>query len=137
MVIDHFLTKIAVCKLESIWLDLLFYMFDYIRRCKFTSSFSDFDNSSCPVDQRIRIYRISEAHLLLGCIYMGPSCRFHLDGSICFYLSKMFHLVEFIFNLSHSTCFWAGAFYLLLGPPGFICWFSFALVFQWCCSPSQ
>ena len=30
---------------------------------------------------------------------------------------------------------WAGAFFcLLLGPPGFNCWFSFAPVFQWCCS---
>ena len=28
-------------------------------------------------------------------------------------------------------------FYLLLGPPGFNCWFSFAPVFQWCCSTSQ
>ena len=34
---------------------------------------------------------------------MGPSCRNYLDGSICFYLSKLFHLVEFIFNLSNST----------------------------------
>ena len=25
-------------------------------------------------------------------------------------------------------------FCLLLGPPGFNCWFSFAPVFQWCCS---
>ena len=23
---------------------------------------------------------------------------------------------------------------MLLGPPGFSCWFSFAPVFQWCCS---
>ena len=28
-------------------------------------------------------------------------------------------------------------FYLLLGPPGFNCWFSFAAVFQWCCSTPQ
>ena len=28
-------------------------------------------------------------------------------------------------------------FCLLLGPPGFNCWFSFAPVFQWCCSTSQ
>ena len=28
-------------------------------------------------------------------------------------------------------------FCLLLGPPGFNCWFSFALVFQWCCSTPQ
>ena len=26
---------------------------------------------------------------------------------------------------------------LLLGPPGFNCWFSFAPVFQWCCSTAQ
>ena len=26
---------------------------------------------------------------------------------------------------------------LLLGPPGFNCWFSFAPVFQWCCSTPQ
>ena len=26
---------------------------------------------------------------------------------------------------------------LLLGPPGFSCWFSFARVFQWCCSTPQ
>ena len=26
---------------------------------------------------------------------------------------------------------------LLLGPPGFNCWFSFAQVFQWCCSTPQ
>ena len=31
---------------------------------------------------------------------------------------------------------WLGSelFCLLLGPPGFNCWFSFAPVFQWCCS---
>ena len=28
-------------------------------------------------------------------------------------------------------------FCLLLGPPGFNCWFSFAPVFQWCCSTPQ
>ena len=28
-------------------------------------------------------------------------------------------------------------FCLLLGPPGFNCWFSFAPVFQWCCSASR
>ena len=28
-------------------------------------------------------------------------------------------------------------FCLLLGPPGFNCWFSSALVFQWCCSTPQ
>ena len=28
-------------------------------------------------------------------------------------------------------------FCLLLGPPGFNCWFSFAQVFQWCCSTPQ
>ena len=27
--------------------------------------------------------------------------------------------------------------FLLLGPPGFNCWFSFAPVFQWCCSTPQ
>ena len=27
--------------------------------------------------------------------------------------------------------------YLLLGPPGIDCWFSFAPVFQWCCSTPQ
>ena len=34
---------------------------------------------------------------------------------------------------------WLGPelFCLLLGPPGFNCWFSFALVFQWCCSIPQ
>ena len=34
---------------------------------------------------------------------------------------------------------WFGTelFCLLLGPPGFNCWFSFAPVFQWCCSTSQ
>ena len=26
---------------------------------------------------------------------------------------------------------------MLLGPPGFNCWFSFAPVFQWCCSTPQ
>ena len=25
----------------------------------------------------------------------------------------------------------------VVGPPGFNCWFSFAPVFQWCCSSSQ
>ena len=28
-------------------------------------------------------------------------------------------------------------FCLLFGPPGFNCWFSFAPVFQWCCSTPQ
>ena len=28
-------------------------------------------------------------------------------------------------------------FCLLLGPPGFNCWFSFAPVFQWCCSTPE
>ena len=28
-------------------------------------------------------------------------------------------------------------FCLKLGPPGFNCWFSFAPVFQWCCSTPQ
>ena len=34
---------------------------------------------------------------------------------------------------------WLGPelFCLLLGPPGFNCWFSFAPVFQWCCSTPQ
>ena len=34
---------------------------------------------------------------------------------------------------------WLGPeiFCLLLGPSGFICWFSFAPVFQWCCSTPQ
>ena len=34
---------------------------------------------------------------------------------------------------------WLGSelFCLLLGPPGFNCWFSFAPVFQWCCSTPQ
>ena len=34
---------------------------------------------------------------------------------------------------------WLGPelFCLLLGPPGFYCWFSFAPVFQWCCSTPQ
>ena len=30
-----------------------------------------------------------------------------------------------------------GAFCLLLGPPGFSCWFPFTPVFQWCCSTPQ
>ena len=33
--------------------------------------------------------------------------------------------------------FWPGLFCLLLGPPGFGCWFSSAPVFQWCCSTPQ
>ena len=36
-----------------------------------------------------------------------------------------------------AVCFgWfgPGLFCLLLGPPGFGCWFSSAIVFQWCCS---
>ena len=41
----------------------------------------------------------------------------------------------------HKTIFfsWFGPelFCLLLGPPGFNCWFSFAPVFQWCCSTPQ
>ena len=34
---------------------------------------------------------------------------------------------------------WLGSelFCLLLGPPGFNCWFSFPPVFQWCCSTPQ
>ena len=34
---------------------------------------------------------------------------------------------------------WFGSelFCLLLGPPGFNCWFSSAPVFQWCCSTPQ
>ena len=33
---------------------------------------------------------------------------------------------------------WGGAVLtLLLGPPRFNCWFSFAPVFQWCCSTPQ
>ena len=41
----------------------------------------------------------------------------------------------------HQTIYfsWLGSelFCLLLGPPGFNCWFSFAPVFQWCCSTPQ
>ena len=32
---------------------------------------------------------------------------------------------------------WAGAFFSVACPPGFNCWFSFAPVFQWCCSTPQ
>ena len=35
------------------------------------------------------------------------------------------------------TDFGPELFCLLLGPPGFSCWFSFAPVFQWCCSTPQ
>ena len=43
--------------------------------------------------------------------------------------------------LRHKAIYfsWFGPelFCLLLGPSGFNCWFSFAPVFQWCCSESQ
>ena len=43
--------------------------------------------------------------------------------------------------LRHKAIYfsWFGPelFCLLLGPPGFNCWFSFAPVFQWCCSTPQ
>ena len=40
---------------------------------------------------------------------------------------------------SLKICGWFGPelFCLLLGPPGFNCWFSSAPVFQWCCSTPQ
>ena len=34
----------------------------------------------------------------------------------------------------YFSWFGPGLFCLLLGPPGFGCWFSFAPVFRWCCS---
>ena len=37
-----------------------------------------------------------------------------------------------------DSCLYTSEFFcLLLGPPGFNCWFSFAPVFQWCCSTPQ
>ena len=51
------------------------------------------------------------------------------------------HFVIFIWWPRHKAIYfsWFGPelFGLLLGPPGFNCWFSFAPVFQWCCSTSQ
>ena len=38
---------------------------------------------------------------------------------------------------NHFSWFGPELFCLLLGPPGFNCWFSFAPVFQWCCSTPQ
>ena len=37
----------------------------------------------------------------------------------------------------YFSCFGPELFCLLLGPPGFNCWFSSAPVFQWCCSTPQ
>ena len=37
----------------------------------------------------------------------------------------------------YFSCFGPELFCLLLGRPGFNCWFSFAPVFQWCCSTPQ
>ena len=42
-----------------------------------------------------------------------------------------------VYKTIYFSWFGPELFCLLLGPPGFNCWFSFAPVFQWCCSTPQ
>ena len=46
------------------------------------------------------------------------------------------HCLSFYFKLNVARLMECN-FCLLLGPPGFNCWFYFAPVFQWCCSTPQ
>ena len=56
----------------------------------------------------------------------------HLADSLVCDLYIIF-AVDFIY----FSWFGPELFCLLLGPPGFNCWFYFAPVFQWCCSTPQ
>ena len=56
--------------------------------------------------------------------------------SLCWFCHEAAHLCLFQAPFYFSRL-WPELFCLLLGPPGFNCWFSFAPMFQWCCSTPQ
>ena len=76
---------------------------------------------------------------------LETSCASRKDNDICWYSCLKINifvpferLLSYIYT-QHKTYDWFGPelFCLLLGPPGFNCWFSSAPVFQWCCSTPQ
>ena len=75
----------------------------------------------------LRSPKEDEAETLHKCLCYYPLHK------LCFYCCCACGFV------ARATFSWFGPelFCLLLGPPGFNCWFSSAPVFQWCCSTPQ
>ena len=94
----------------------------------------------------ILLHHFIYLHLLFYLVFLLCCCtrrtrtRMYTSPEYCFFF-QVFNLARFLLEMMEFhfiiqiLCIFF--FCLLLGPPGFKCWFSFAPVFQWCCSTPQ